>query len=163
VLDNDDRLLKALELAYGYLNRRDRTVSEVRRHLQNRGREEAAVERAIEILQAEGYLDDARYARLFSEDKRTLEEWGRERIERALRERGVDRELVDETLAAGSSDDSELERALSLLRRRFPDPPRDRRERDRALGMLIRKGYDSELALDALSAHARDADEPSFR
>jgi regulatory protein len=162
VLDNDDRLLKALDLAYGYLNRRDRTVSEIRRHLQNRVSEEAAVERAIEILQAEGYLDDARYARLFSEDKRTLEEWGRERIERALRERGIDREVVDETLA-GSSDQSELERALSLLRRRFLEPPRDRRERDRALGMLIRKGYDSELALQALSAHARDADEASFR
>lgn len=162
MLDNDDRLLKALDLAYGYLNRRDRTVSEIRRHLQNRVSEEAAVERAIEILQTEGYLDDARYARLFSEDKRTLEEWGRERIERALRERGIDREVVDETLA-GSSDQSELERALSLLRRRFPEPPRDRRERDRALGMLIRKGYDSELALQALSAHARDADEASFR
>ncbi len=35
-------------------------------------------------------------------------------------------------------------------------PPRERRDRDRALGMLIRKGYDSELALDALAAHVRE-------
>ena len=53
------------------------------------------------------------------------------------------------------AEESELDRALALLRRRFPSPPRDRRERDRALGVLIRKGYDSELALDALAAHAR--------
>jgi regulatory protein len=50
---------------------------------------------------------------------------------------------------------SELDRALGLLRRRFPDPPQDRRDRNRALGMLLRKGYESELALDALAAYAR--------
>ena len=35
------------------------------------------------------------------------------------------------------------------------DSPADRRERERALGVLLRKGYESELALDALSAYAR--------
>ena len=29
-----------------------------------------------------GYLDDARYARVFTQDKRTLEAWGNERIAR---------------------------------------------------------------------------------
>jgi hypothetical protein len=38
-------------------------------------------------------------------------------------------------------------------------PPRERRERERALGVLLRKGYESELALDALSAYAHDADD----
>jgi hypothetical protein len=33
--------------------------------------------------------------------------------------------------------------------------PADRRERERALGVLLRKGYESELALDALHAYAR--------
>ena len=44
---------------------------------------------------------------------------------------------------------------VAVVRRRFPDPPEDRRDRNRALGMLLRKGYESELALDALAAHAR--------
>ena len=49
-----------------------------------------------------------------------------------------------------------MERALELLRRRFPAPAGDRRERDRALGVLVRKGYDVDLALDAIAAHARE-------
>ena len=49
----------------------------------------------------------------------------------------------------------ELARALELLGRRFPEPPRERRDRDRALGMLLRKGYEHELAVDAVNAHAR--------
>ena len=40
-----------------------------------------------------------------------------------------------------------------MLSRRFPKPPRDRRGRDRALGVLLRKGYDIDLALDALARH----------
>jgi regulatory protein len=148
---------KALQLAYSYLNRRDRTAAELRAYLTARELAEAEVEAAISEVVELGYVDDARYARLFAQDKRMLEEWGEERIRRSLRERGVGHELVEaairETAEADGAD--ELTRALSLLRRRFPEPPADRRERDRALGVMIRKGFDSELALDALNAYAR--------
>jgi regulatory protein len=148
---------KALQLAYSYLNRRDRTAAELRAYLAARELAEAEVEAAISELVELGYVDDARYARLFAQDKRTLEEWGEERIRRSLRERGVERELVEAALLETADADGadELTRALSLLRRRFPEPPADRRERDRALGVMIRKGFDSELALDALGAYAR--------
>ncbi len=101
-------------------------------------------------------LDDRRYARLFSQDKRELEQWGSDRIRRALIDRGIDRELVDDALAEVPPE-AELDRALALLRRRFAQPPTERRERDRALGILLRKGYDSDLALDALAAYGRGA------
>jgi regulatory protein len=143
----------ALGIAYAYLGRRERTVSEARRNLEKQGLDAAVIDRALAALREEGLLDDARFASLFVQDKRQLEQWGRERIRRGLLARGVDAELIEDALGAG--DDTDLDRALSLLSRRFPSPPRDRRERDRALGVLIRKGYDPELALDALTAYAR--------
>ncbi|MGH2929282.1 MAG: regulatory protein RecX, partial [Solirubrobacteraceae bacterium] len=104
-------------------------------------------------------LDDERFARLFVSDKRELEQWGSERIRRGLEARGIDRRLAETALSAVNGDraepETELHRALALLRRRFPAPPEDRRTRERALGMLLRKGYETELALDALAAHAR--------
>jgi regulatory protein len=156
VLDTENRIQHALELAYAYLNTRERTAAEVRRRLEQRGVEAAAMEAAVASLVDQGMLDDARFARLFVEDKRGLELWGNERIRRTLRERGIDRDLIEQSLRL-DQEETELDRALGLLRRRFPEPPRDRRERDRALGVLVRKGYDSELALDALAAHAREA------
>jgi regulatory protein len=45
---------------------------------------------------------------------------------------------------------------VAVLQRRFPTPPADARERQRALGLLMRKGYASELAYDAIAAHARE-------
>ena len=65
-----------------------------------------------------------------------------------------DRDLIEAAVANDGDAGSEMDRALEILRRRFPSPPRERRDRDRALGVLLRKGYDAELALDALTAHA---------
>jgi regulatory protein len=151
VLEPDERLQHALKLAFSYLNRRDRTEAEVRHRLTQHGAEDAAIEDAIAALTDQGYLDDARFARLLAQDKRELEQWGSERIRRTLLQRGIDRELVEQTLASRQTE-SELAQALGLLHRRFRSPPRERRERDRALGVLIRKGYDGEMALDALAA-----------
>jgi regulatory protein len=152
----EDQLEHGLELAYGYLNRRERTEAELRGHLQARGVDAGAIDASIGTLRHQGYVDDERFARLFTQDKRELEEWGSDRIRRALLDRGVERELVEATLSQDPPA-AELDRALELLRRRFPSPPADRRERERALGLLIRKGYDGELAIEALAGHARDA------
>jgi len=150
-------LQRALELAYRYLNRRERTVHEVRVRLEEKGTDPAVIDQAVAFLTGQSTVDDVRFARLFVEDKRELERWGAERIRRGLLARGVERELVEQALIEAGEEEDELERALGLLRRRFSSPPRERRERDRALGVLIRKGYDPELALDALAAYARDA------
>jgi regulatory protein len=102
-----------------------------------------------------GYVDDARFARLFAQDKRQLEQWGSERIRTNLLARGVDRELVERALAdrapgEDEAEDGELARAVALLRGRFGSPAGDRTERERQLGVLLRKGYELELALEAL-------------
>jgi regulatory protein len=156
----------ALTVAYTYLNRRERTVAEVRARLAKAECPEPEAEAAIAELLELSALDDARYARVFIEDKRSLESWGTERIQRALLERGIERDVVAAALtgaggeAAGGAGQSELDRALELLSRRFPVPGEDPRERDRAFGMLVRKGYESEVAADAVRAWARGADRP---
>lgn len=151
----EERLQHALGLAYRYLNRRERTVHEVRQRLEREKLDSATVAEIIDTLSEQGFLDDSRFARLFTEDKRQLEQWGSDRIRRSLRERGLDSELI-ETALGQQETASELEQAVELLRRRFTTPPFDRRERDRALGLLLRKGYEMQLALDALTAYTRE-------
>jgi regulatory protein len=151
----EDRLQDALDRAYRYLAHRDRTEHEMRTHLERAGAEAEAIDEAVRILYELEYLDDARFAVRFTQDKRELEGWGAERIQRRLIELGVDREHVDAAVTQDAESGSELERALELLRRRFPEPPHDRRSRDRALGVLIRKGYEPDLALEALAGWTR--------
>jgi regulatory protein len=148
------RLEHALALAWKHLNRRERTRDEMRKHLAKRGVEQEAAEQAIAELAEGGYLDDARFAQRFAEDRRTLDSWGSERIARRLEELGVDRDLVD--AAVGTRDaHQELEAAVELLRVRRTGPIGDARARQRALGLLVRRGYDVELAGDAIRAYRR--------
>jgi regulatory protein len=151
----EDPFQHALGIALKYLSRRDRSVHEVRVRLERSAVDARVADDVIRQLVDQGLLDDARFARLFAEDKRTLEAWGSDRIERGLNARGIPPQLVRDAIGV-ASEGSELDRALSLLRRRFPTAPQNRRDRDRALGVLLRKGYDSELALDALAAHSRE-------
>ncbi len=144
----------AVDLAFRFIGRRDRTVAEVRAHLLKKEVDEAAAESAIAELAAMGYLDDARYAQRFAEDRINLDGWGSDRIERKLLEHGVDREHVAAALR-GRDVGTELDAALGLLRRRWREPPATDRDRDRALGFLVRKGYDLEVAYDAIREHAR--------
>jgi regulatory protein len=150
-----ERLQHALDLAYRFLGHRDRTVAEVRERLGAEG-EEAVIDEAVEELRHLGYLDDARYAQRFAEDRRTIDAWGAERIERRLLAVGVDPQLIEAALGEQGAGE-ELEAALAVLRRRFAQPPANDRDRDRALGLLVRKGYELELAYDAVRAFERDA------
>jgi regulatory protein len=153
-----DHAERALALAYRYVGRRERTVDELRSHLATKDVEPKLIEDTVAALAEQGLVDDARFARLFAEDKRALEGWGSERIGRALRQRGVEGDLVEAALAVGGAHGDELERALEVLRRRCPQVPIEQRERERALGILLRKGFETDLALEALDAYARDRD-----
>jgi len=137
-------------------------VAEVRTFLERKRVEPDAIDVAVEELMAAGFLDDARYALRFAEDKRELEQWGAERIARELHKRGIAPDLV-EAASLDRSAAAELETAVLLLERRFPAPLRDDRERDRAWRMLVRRGYAPELAYDALRARERRREEDERR
>ena len=95
---------RAIDLAYRAVGSRDRTVAELRTYLERKRVEPAAVDDAVAELIEAGFLDDARYARRFAEDKRELERWGTERIARDLRRRGVGPEQVEAAVAAQDRD-----------------------------------------------------------
>jgi regulatory protein len=145
------RLDEALTRAYAFLSKRDRTAFEVEQRLGEAEIEPSVIAAALAELRDLGYVDDARYAQRFTQDRRNLDSWGDERIDRRLRELGVERHLIASALAdRGEGEPSELDAAVALLRRRFQAPPETPRDQQRAVGILARKGYASELAHDAV-------------
>jgi regulatory protein len=153
-VESEPVLQHALEVAYRYLGSRDRTVLEVRRRLERDGVDAATAGAAIAELEHQGYLDDDRYARRYAEDRRSLDAWGDERIERRLREAGVAPEAVAAALGGLDPGDGHAA-AVALLQRRLRERPRSDRDRERALGLLVRRGYDLELAHEAVRAFER--------
>ncbi len=114
------------------------------------------IDQVVAELEATHVLDDARFAERFTEDRRSLMGWGPDRIEQELARRGIAAELIEAALSTRSRGD-ELEAATGLLAERFAEPLEDDRARNRAWQLLVRRGYEPELAYDAVRQHGRAA------
>lgn len=146
-----DPLDAALACCGRHLGRRDHSVAELRARLVREAFPAAVIDDALAIVGEQGYLDDRRYARLMVEDRRAIDGWGVERIRARLEAAGIDRELIEEALESVDSA-AELEAARTLVRRRCALPLAGNRERQRAFGLLVRQGFSSEIAYDAVRA-----------
>ena len=95
-----DPVERARGLAWRSLNKRDRTVNELGGMLLGKRVEPTVADQVVTELIQLGYLNDARYAERFAEDRRRLDAWGSDRIARRLRELGVDQESIEAAVAA---------------------------------------------------------------
>lgn len=150
-----DRAQEAFERGLAAIRRRERGTAELADWLAEREFTPAEVGTAIARLTEVGELDDRRFASRFAEDKRDLRGWGPERIREALAARGIARELIDSALG-GDGHAEQLARAEGLLARRA-GPLNTDAERNRALAFLTRRGYDYELAYEAIRRQGREA------
>ena len=142
---------EALGRCYRHLGRREHSVAELRARLARAGLGAELIDEALAIVIEQGYVNDERYARLLAEDRRNLDGWGAQRIRARLENAGIAPELIEGTLA-GSDHASELAAAAALLERRCAGALTNDRERQRAFALLIRLGFDSEVAYDAIRA-----------
>jgi regulatory protein len=143
-----DAPYRARERALRLLALRDRSVREIQVRLRQAGFEAGTVDETVRWLAGLGYLDDRRFAEAYSAEKQRGG-WGPRRVRAELAAKGVERSVVDETLAslddAGSPASEEGGAALEqTVRKRFArqfaaDPEAAER---RLAGFLARRGYD---------------------
>ena len=139
---------EAFELAVAAITRKERTAAELHDLLLGRGVEPETVAATLDRLAEIGELDDRRFALAYAADKRELRGWGPDRIRGTLIERGVAPALAEEA-AEGEDRATQAERAATLLAARGEDLADDG-SRGRALAYLARRGFDYEVAYEAI-------------
>ena len=145
---------EALERAFRFIAKRERTVSQVSARLERDGISQKVISEVVAQMVSDGYLSDQRFAALYAEDRRAIDGWGNERIITNLREAGISAEILESVV--GSRDHADqVGDAIRVLDQRVGAKPSDERERERALGMLARRGYSLEIAYDAVRAFER--------
>ncbi len=132
---------RATDSALHFLAYRPRSTREVTDRLRRRGYSDPAIDGAIEKLRGWRYLDDQEFARFWVENRLEYRPSGSRRLRQELRQKGVDGEVVDQTIEAVEVD--ELPAAIELARKRVErlrglDPIVRRR---RLAGFLQRRGY----------------------
>lgn len=94
----------ALNKATAYCARGEKCEKEVEEKLYAWGVDRADAVRIIEYLTENRYVDNRRYAQAYASDKFRFNHWGRRKIATMLYAKGIDREWVDEALAAIDSE-----------------------------------------------------------
>jgi len=146
----------ALDRAVGLLSMRDATEKEIADRLRRSGYPDSAVDRAINVLKDNHFVDDGRFAERFVELKGSR--FGGRRLYGQLRQKGVSDETAREALARLTDEDEDaaaLRQAEKLLARRDAGDPEVRRK---VVMQLVRRGYGWDTARDAVARAAGQED-----
>ena len=140
-----------LEAALRFLEARQRSASEVRRRLLTHGYRADMVDGCIARLVELGIVDDAAFAKAWVESRDRARPRGERALRQELRQKGIDRAVVDETLEERDADrpDADEDAGRRLLERHAPAlarVPDARARRQRAYALLARNGFDPETA-----------------
>jgi regulatory protein len=108
-LQEEDAREAAIQKALRFLGYRARSVSEVRENLQKHAIPEAVIERTLERLQESGLLNDQEFAQAWVENRNTFRPRSRRALALELRRKGLDDDVIQQTLEQ-TVDESSLAR-----------------------------------------------------
>ncbi|NLT17716.1 MAG: regulatory protein RecX [Clostridiales bacterium] len=148
----EDEKTRAQRSALYYLGRAERSRAQVVRYLEAREYAPEIVNSVMDKVDAYGYVDDARYARMLVEDRARLRGKSRRAVRQEMREKGLDAATIEEAMAL-YGDREEMENAVRIARKYYQRNRGDREGFERKAGAaLYRRGYDWEVIRDALRA-----------
>ena len=109
--------------------------------------------KVLSRLQAERFIDDARYAEAFVRDKLNLSGWGAYKIKMSLRAKGVSREIIEEVVAPMIEATDMTERLEEIMQRKLRilkySSPYD--AKSKVIRFAASRGYDLEQAVECAS------------
>jgi regulatory protein len=139
-----DETKRAFGIALRALSRRDHSEAEIRRKLVTKNFSPDSVDEVVAGLLDAGYLNDARFARAFAESAiRNRRGYGF-RIRIDLLRRGIDEDIIEESLGMLGTEYEESALLKEMLAKRYPDfdpLQADDRQKRRVAGYFQRRGF----------------------
>ncbi len=136
------------------LERKERTVAEIRRYFEGKGHEAVDIDAAIVRLTRMGLLDDSRYCERYISGPARRKGYGRTRIYRELVTKGIDSDIAHAALQDSYDAEAEYELLVKLGRRKWDEfartgvPPE--KARTRLAAHLGRRGFSQGLIIRLL-------------
>ena len=140
------------------LSRRDYAAGELREKLRLYGYRDEEIDPCLDRARDLRFVNDARFASYFIEERKRRG-WGRVKIERELKMRGVSLDDIPDYPDAYFSEDEDLERAVALLgRKRVPES----RAYEKLVRHLMSKGFAYSVAAEATRRRLAEDDFTDF-
>ncbi|MBR2454734.1 MAG: RecX family transcriptional regulator [Clostridia bacterium] len=143
---------RAYNKGLDFLSRRPFGTKELIKKLCEKGHEKEASQKACERLIELGLLNDEEYARILANDLLERKSYSIKRIKQELAFRGIDREIVENTV--DSLDNDPQKSIIILVKKKYINKLSDEKGKKRTVDALLRLGYsysDIKSALNTIS------------
>lgn len=140
---------KMLDRAYNYLSYRPRSKKELSDYLIKKGCDQPTVEKILNNLIEQGFLDDKSFAETWVSERREYQLRSRRQLEHELRQKGIDKDLIESSLGELPTD--EITTIVDLIKKKSLD--RKYGNREKLMSYLSSKGFrynDIRAALEQL-------------
>lgn len=150
LFDEEKRFTR--EKAFALLAARSLSESELSRKLRDKGFEGVLVSEVVAEFKASGYIDDGAYAMSYARNRLKIHPMGERLLRRELLQKGIEEELIDKTISEVFSEFRESKLARELVSKRASRYINlsDQKRRKRLYDLLLRRGFDWEVAREAL-------------
>lgn len=148
-LVEEDQSYQLKQIALNYLARRQHSKNEIRTKLRQKKFSLELIERTLNELEQNNYVDDLSFARIFTDEKIKAKNWGKNKIKSELIKRGVSSKIIADVIEEKFSSESEIESGLELARKKFKkliNRKVDQKKIQSSIySFLVSRGYDYEL------------------
>ena len=110
----ENKVYEIYEVSISYINKKLRSKKELSKYLIKKGYSQDLVDKVIELLYTQGYLNDKVYATSYVHDRIALSSDGPNKIRKDLNDLGIDPELIEESISSYTTD-IEKERIEKLV------------------------------------------------
>jgi len=116
-LQTEDEQELAYQQALKFLNFRQRSEMEIRKNLTEHRIPEETIEVTLGRLRSNGLVDDAQFAQNWIDNRSTFRPRSRKALAMELRQRGIDRETIEEALVGVDEEEAAYQAALKQAKK----------------------------------------------
>lgn len=137
---NENIFIKARDKALKLLGYRARSKKEIVDKLKNDYSEDI-INRVLDLLEKYDYINDEKFATMYSKEKFKLKGWSKKRIAFELRLKGVNNDIISKVLEESEFDTTSVIEKL-LIKRLKGKTNIDYKEKQKQFNYLVSKGYE---------------------
>lgn len=145
----DQKAAEAYTLAL--LARREYSSREIQEKLHYKGTQPEIITAVLQRFQQKGWQSDARFAENLISSKK--DRYGVLKLSYLLEQKGIDKSIFESMLP---DEEEELELALNLLYKKYPQKDTEDTEKHKRLRLLVNHGFNIHCAYTALKHYYRE-------
>ncbi|MBT6717558.1 MAG: regulatory protein RecX [Nitrospina sp.] len=151
-MPDPESLKRAKSHALRYLSYRDRSKWEITEHLKKKEHPHPVIQQTLDYLTELNYLNDQRFALQWGQYKINKKKLGKNRLYVELLNKGIDKEILENTINTLYEDNPEIELAAQCARKKWNTLKgvEEEKKKRRLVQYLQRRGFSADIIYNSL-------------